>query len=71
MAVATDRVGPTLHHQLGLVDPSLDGKLFDDDVPTAGQFPRVERCRAVHWTGATGAFIMTICDVPNDREAGL
>ena len=46
--VASHRVGSPLHRELRTEDTALRGKLFDDDMATAGKLPRVERCGTVH-----------------------
>jgi hypothetical protein len=61
--VAAHRVGSPLHRELRTEDTSLCGKLFDDDMATAGKLPRVERCGTVHESWATRAFIETVRDV--------
>ena len=63
VAIAPNRVGSPLDRELRAENASLGRKLFDDDIATAGELPRVERRGTVHEVRATRAFIEAVRDV--------
>ena len=70
VSIASNRVGSPLDRELRAEDASLRGKLFDDDIATAGELPRVERCGTVHEARATRAFIEAVRDVADPPGGG-
>jgi hypothetical protein len=52
MTVASNRIRPPLHRELRAMDAALDGERLDDDVATAGEFPRIQRCWRIHQSEA-------------------